>query len=193
MNKLRVVQDSCYDSPRYWDNLGTMICFHKRYDLGDKHNYSVDDYNSWEELSKAIIKEEGKGAIILPLYLYDHSGISISTGAFSCRWDSGQVGFIIADRKKVLQEFGGKILTKKLKDQVTKILENEVQTYSQYLEGDVYGFIIEDEEGEQLDSCFGFYGNDFAINGMLDYIDASLLGVEEGEVIALLEAVDIEY
>ena len=193
MNKLRVVQDSCYDSPREWDNLGKMICFHKRYDLGDSHNYNVDDYNSWEELSKAIIKEESKGSIILPLYLYDHSGISISTGAFSCRWDSGQVGFIVADRKKVLQEFGSKILTKKLKDQVIKILENEVQTYSQYLEGDVYGFIIEDEEGEQLDSCFGFYGNDFAINGMLEYIDASLLGVEEGEVITLLEKADIEY
>lgn len=193
MNKLRVVQDSCYDSPREWDNLGTMICFHKRYDLGDNHNYNVDDYNSWDEMQKAILKEEGKGTIILPLYLYDHSGISISTGAFSCRWDSGQVGFIIADKKKVLQEFGGKILTKKLKEKVVSILENEVSTYSQYLEGDVYGFIIEDEEGEQLDSCFGFYGTDFSINGMLEYIDASLLGVEEGEVIALLEDADIEY
>jgi hypothetical protein len=193
MNKLRVVQDSCYDSPREWDNLGTMICFHKRYDLGDKHNYSVDDYNSWEEMEKAILKEEGKGTIILPLYLYDHSGVSISTGSFSCRWDSGQVGFIIADKKKILQEFGGKILTKKTKEKVVSILESEVSTYSQYLEGEVYGFIIEDEEGEQLDSCFGFYGNDFAINGMLDYIDASLLGVEEGEVVRLLEEADIEY
>lgn len=193
MNKLRVVQDSCYDSPREWDNLGTMICFHKRYDLGDKHNYSVDDYNSWEEMEKAILKEEGKGTIILPLYLYDHSGISISTGSFSCRWDSGQVGFIIADKKKILQEFGGKILTKKTKEKVVSILESEVSTYSQYLEGEVYGFIIEDEEGEQLDSCFGFYGNDFAINGMLEYIDASLLGVEEGEVVRLLEEADIEY
>ena len=193
MNKLRVVQDSCYDSPREWDNLGTMICFHKRYDLGDKHNYSVDDYNSWEEMEKAILKEEGKGTIILPLYLYDHSGVSISTGSFSCRWDSGQVGFIIADKKKILQEFGGKILTKKTKEKVVSILESEVSTYSQYLEGEVYGFIIEDEEGEQLDSCFGFYGNDFAINGMLEYIDASLLGVEEGEVITLLEKADIEY
>jgi hypothetical protein len=170
-----------------------MICFHKRYDLGDKHNYSVDDYNSWEEMEKAILKEEGKGTIILPLYLYDHSGVSISTGSFSCRWDSGQVGFIIADKKKILQEFGGKILTKKTKEKVVSILESEVSTYSQYLEGEVYGFIIEDEEGEQLDSCFGFYGNDFAINGMLDYIDASLLGVEEGEVVRLLEEADIEY
>jgi hypothetical protein len=32
--------------------------------------------------------------VVLPLYLYDHSGLTISTSPFSCRWDSGQVGYI---------------------------------------------------------------------------------------------------
>ena len=193
MNKLRVVQDSNGDSPREWDNLGTMVCFHNRYDLGDKHSYDADDYSGWAEMKKAILEEEGRGTVILPLYLYDHSGISMSTGAFSCRWDSGQVGFILANKKSILAEFGGKIVTKKLRERVEGILEGEVQTYTNYLEGDVYGFIIEDEEGENIDSCYGFYGTDFATNGMLDYIDAELLGVSEGEVIGLLEGVEVEY
>lgn len=87
------------DSPRSWDNLGTMICFHRRYDLGDKHSYSSDDYSSWEEMKKAIIKEENP-AVILPLYMYEHSGISISTSPFSCPWDSGQIGFVLVSKKK---------------------------------------------------------------------------------------------
>lgn len=193
MNKLRVVQDSFGDSPREWDNLGTMVCFHNRYDLGDKHSYDADDYSGWEEMEKAIRKEEGRGTIVLPLYLYDHSGVTMRTSPFNCRWDSGQVGFILTSRKTILSEFGGKIVTKKLRERVSGILEGEVETYTQYLEGEIYGFQIVDEEGEVVDSCYGFYGTDFLTNGMLDYIDADLLGVSEEEVKDLLDNVEVEY
>ena len=30
-------------------------------------------------------------AIVQPLYLYDHGGITMNTTGFSCSWDSGQV------------------------------------------------------------------------------------------------------
>jgi len=191
MNKLVLKHDNNPESPRNWDNLGTMICFHNRYDLGDKHRYSSDDYSSWGEMKQAIIKEENP-AVILPLYLYDHSGVTISTSPFSNRWDSGQVGFILVSKETALAEFGGKIVTAKLKQKLERILEGEVKTYAQFLEGDVYGFCIEDEDGEQLESCYGFYGNDFATNGMLDYINHNLLGVTEAEVLPLLEAAEIE-
>lgn len=193
MNILKVVQDSFGDSPREWDNLGTMICFHNRYDLGDENHYRSDDYNSWDEMEKAILKEEGRGSVILPLYLYDHSGISISVGSFGCKWDSGQIGFIVVSKKDILKEFGGKIVTKKLREKIEKLLIGEVKVYDQYLSGEIYGFQIVDEEGEQLDSCYGFYGTDFSTNGMLDYIDSELLGVSKEEVIKLLDKVEIEY
>jgi len=44
--------------------------------------------------------------VILPLYLYDHGGITMSTGAFSCPWDSGQVGWIYAPKKTFIDETG---------------------------------------------------------------------------------------
>ena len=39
-------------------------------------------------------------------------------------------------------------------------LKGEVETYDQYLTGQVYGFTISEEEGDEdeLDSCWGFYG-----------------------------------
>lgn len=191
MNKLVLKHDNNADSPRTWCNLGTMICFHKRYDLGDSHSYSSDDYSSWEQMEKDLIKKEDT-AVILPLYLYDHSGVTISTSPFSNRWDSGQVGFILVSKETALAEFGGKIVTAKLKQKLEKILEGEVETYAQFLEGDVYGFCIEDEDGNHIDSCYGFYGSDFTTNGMLDYINHNLLGVTEAEVLELLEEAEIE-
>lgn len=193
MNRLKLVQDSSPESPRTWDNLGTMICFHRRYDLGDKHNYSSDDYSSWEEMKQAIIKEENP-AVILPLYMYDHSGISISTSPFSCRWDSGQIGFILVSKKKALEEFGGKIVTAKLKERIEKILEGEVETYTQYVEGDVYGFQIVDEDDDIIDSCYGFYGSDHKESGMLDYIDHELLGLSSREELEqLIDTLEVQY
>ena len=50
-------------------------------------------------------------------------------------------------------------------------LRGEVEAFDQYLRGDVYGVIVQrvkrDEDGdevdtEELDSCWGFYGLDYA-------------------------------
>ena len=161
---IEVDYDTDPDCPRSWDNLGTMICFHNRYKLGDKHNYTHDNYNGWNEMKKDIIKTENVG-VILPLYLYDHSGITMNTTGFSCGWDSGQVGFIFISKDKILEEYGGKIVTKKLKEKVTKHLVDEVKTYDKFIRGDVYGYTIYEmikcdlghEHKEVLDSCWGFY------------------------------------
>ena len=44
-------------------------------------------------------------------------------------------------------------------ERAEKCLRSEVETYDDYLTGQVYGYIIEDENGEQLDSCWGFLGD----------------------------------
>ena len=164
---IEIYPEDSPSSPREWDNLGTMVCFHRRYTLGDKHDYSFRDYNSWDEMEKAIIKNENVG-VILPLYLYDHSGITMNTTGFSCGWDSGQVGFIYISKEKILKEYGGKIVTKKLKERVEGYLKSEVNTYDQYLTGDVYGYKVFKletcdkgcEHREEIDSCWGYYGED---------------------------------
>ena len=68
-NTLSIEQDSDPTNPRTeYDNLGTMVCFHKRYSFGDKHDINSNDFNGWDEMEKAIMKQE-KVAVILPLYL----------------------------------------------------------------------------------------------------------------------------
>jgi hypothetical protein len=166
---LEIHNDESPESPRTWDNLGKMICHHKRYNLGDEHTINPNHYNSYDEMRKAIIRKEDVG-VILPMYMYEHSGISIATTPFNCRWDSGQIGFILASKKKIRAEYGVKRITKKIIDYVTKILEAEVSVYNQYLINDVYGFKLF-KDGKEVDACWGFFGSDIKTNGILDHID----------------------
>jgi hypothetical protein len=40
------------------------------------------------------------------------------------------------------------------------VAKSVVDEWNQYLSGDVWGYVIKDEEGEELDSCWGYYGRD---------------------------------
>ena len=176
---LEIFQDDHYESPREWEPLGTMVCFHGKYNLGDKHDYNNDDYSTWTELKEAII--EGENAkIILPLYLYDHSGITMNTTGFSCGWDSGQVGWIFASEDRIKKEYNVDVITDDILEKVTNMLKGEVETYDQFLTGDVYGYRVSKvevcdkgcEHEEELDSCWGYYGMESveeAGKEMLDY------------------------
>jgi hypothetical protein len=166
---LRIEQDMDAESPREWDNLGTMICNHRRYDLGDE-SFRADDYNGWDDLISSIEREKGS-LVYLPLYLYDHSGITMNTTGFHCPWDSGQVGWIYVTKEQVRKEWGVKRVSKQLKEHVIRVLKAEVETYDQYISGEVYGFVLEEKEtNDVIDSCWGFYGSNPKENGMLEHI-----------------------
>lgn len=152
----RIEQDDDSEDPREWDHLGTMACWHSRYNLGDlQPSESPDEY-----MEEVIEPERG---VCLPLFLYDHSGLAMSTGRqypFDCPWDAGQVGWIHASREAILRDYSAKRLTRGLRERVAAQMRAEVAEYHQYLSGDVYGYVIEDEEGDVVDSCWGFYGYD---------------------------------
>ena len=169
---LEIYQDAHGESPREWDNICQMVCFHKRYNLGDKHNIDHSDYNSWEQLKSENFDIEND--IIVDLYMYEHGDMSIATHPFMCPWDSGQVGFAVITKETIIKEYGEDNLVNRAK--AKRCLEAEVETYDQYLKGEVYGYVLLDESGETIDSCFGFYGYDPTTNGIFDSLD---IGEEE--------------
>lgn len=172
---IKTFHDEGAESPREWDNLGTMVCFHNRYVLGDKHDLNHNDFNSWEEMQEFLEKNHNAD-IILPLYLYDHSGITMNTRGFNCPWDSGQVGFIFISKEKIRKEYNVKRVSKKLLKKVESYLINEVKTYDDYMTGQVYGFSIENNDGEEIDSCWGFFGYDDMIKDCKGTIDSIIKG-----------------
>lgn len=180
--KLEIHTDDNPDSPRNWDNLGTMVCFHQRYNLGDEgHGINHTDFGGWDEMERWI-KHENPDCVILPLFLFDHSGITISTESEQFRacdragWDWGLLGFIFITRDRINEEYGGH--GGRTDQQIEEYLRSEVAVYDQYLRDDVYGFFLREppcdkcgSEGKEGDSCWGFYGDDPIENGMMDHLD----------------------
>lgn len=162
-----VADEHCENDPREWDNLGVMVCWHSRYLLGDREEKEVwgtpDRFLEWVAAAKPIY---------LPLYLYDHSGISMSTGReypFDCQWDSGQVGWIYVSRAKIHKEYKCRRITPKLTNKVINVLKSEVEAYDAHIRGMCFGYVVEDEDGNHIDSCWGFHGYrsidwDYALN-----------------------------
>lgn len=222
--RVQVVQDYDPVNPREdFDNLGTMVCWHRRYNLGDReaaktygeprdlmlelsgldensdwYQRKTEEMNSLQEM-QFLFDYAQRHAVILQLYLYDHSGISMSCSSFIGRahhaeWDSGPVGFIFLTHEDIRKEYSWKKLTEKRLLKIEEYLKSEVETYDQYLTGDVYGFRlyepptrealveagitedeidddnIEDACGEAIDSCWGFFGHDWKKNGMEDHV-----------------------
>jgi hypothetical protein len=160
----QIIQDEDAQNPRTdYDNFGTMFCWHPRYTLGDQQ-FQRGDFESMAAVRRHLEKDL-KARVVLPLALLDHSGLWMQVGnSFACDpggWDTTHVGYIYATEDQIRKEFGPRI-TKAALAKTETILRGEVETYNQYLTGDVYGVVVEDPDGTQRDSCWGFYGDDYA-------------------------------
>lgn len=160
------------------DFLGTFIMFHKKYSFGHKN---LENFTP-KSLEKYCNK---KDIIALPVYMYDHSGITIKTNQFSCHWDSGKIGYIFASKEKVKKEYNVKKISAKLKTKIFEYLNGEIQLIDNYLTGNVYGYTILDNKENELDSCWGFYGYNHEKSGLLELakstIDSTIKHIESNE------------
>lgn len=212
-----ILYDDPENSPRKRDNLGTMVCWHRKYKLGDEHGYSTPEdflhvmvykmctnkeiiayakaakgavkieksdnscsvycwrgkvkewvhegnYEDEDELIDAIVENSwisdcesllSDKMVILPLYLYDHSEITMNCSDFNDPWDSCQVGFIYVTNEDIKREYGE--LSETAIEKAETVLRGEVDIYDQYLRGEVFG-IITYKFDEKQDSCWDFYG-----------------------------------
>ena len=207
---IEIVVDDCAESPREWDNFTKMVCQHGRYHLGDEQyknsyayswrewfayyvleNYATLNLKTYDTFGYFEDEEEvdkvwewiEENMIVMPLFLYDHSGITISTSR-TCRWDSGQVGFMYITKKDAVKEFGKKYFTKAVEEKAIACMESELKTYDDYLRGDVYGYRILDENGDEINSLWGFYGYDHEKSGLLDEAKSNIK-YEEKETVKI--------
>lgn len=151
--RVNIYLDRDCESPRENDNLAVFAHWHRRLTLGDSRIQPCDE----EEL-----RERVPGILaILPLFIYEHGGVTMSTGAYSCQFDSGQVGwgYVTEESAKVMGCVGPEWTTKRLED----LIIAEVATFDDYLTGSCYGYMVLGAEGDDLDSCWGFIGD-------LDYV-----------------------
>ena len=69
-----------------------------------------------------------------------HSGVAYNTSGFSCRWDSGHIGFIYVAKNQLREDYGWTRITSKRRKKVEGWLAGEIKVFSQWANGNVYGF-----------------------------------------------------
>lgn len=155
-----IIRDQFLENPFESFDLVGNIAYKKgsRYILGNKPM-------SFEEMNRI---ENSNDYITLPVYAYIHSGVTIRTYAFDCSWDSGQSGIVYIKKTTARDIMGWKKLSPQRSEYIRKLLRGTVNTYNDFLEGNVFGFSIKNGEGEELDSCWGFYGNPEDEGGIID-------------------------
>ena len=170
--KLQIVQDDICEDPRNWDNLTIIATLEQNHStIGDFQFKSSDELNEF-------VKDQ-EGIYSMPLYIYDHSGISLYCGndtipyPFNDQWDAGCIGMVFTTKKRL------EGMEKTPRSKILDLMKSELETYSHYLNGNVYGYrhlkwsqckSCDQELDQEVDSCYGFYGYDFDKNGLYDAV-----------------------
>ena len=164
---IKTYYDYDAESPREWDNLGTIATLQFVQEI--KHLGSTRG----ERVKEGILEEVefvGKnGGVVLPIYCYEHGSIALSTKAWTglpeghAQFDTRIEGFIFATASDIRKWFNVKHISLKLQKTVKEVLANEVSTYGAYVNGDVYGWTLEDANGELIQSCWGYYDYEYMI------------------------------
>ena len=162
---LTIYADEDPGNPRTeWDNLGTMILCGSYAWQGDKHGWGEKGWDEWgREASLPKRIEESAGPI---LFLPIHGRCPSRGGMFAGApgdWDPDTCdGMIYVSLADVRREYSCKRVSAKVRGQALSVLRGEVETQDQYLTGEVFGYVLEDPQGEHVDSCWGYYGIDYA-------------------------------
>lgn len=156
---INIYYDESGESPRDWDNFGTIYSNSRSYNP-DKHSIEEimnDSHNGFSDDFK-------ENYIWLKVYGYEHGGLTIRASEngnpFACPFDSGLFGIIAVSKAEAVRQFGKKICTKKVRDKALECLRGEIETLDLYYTGQVYGYEAVDAEGESVDSCWGYYGDE---------------------------------
>jgi hypothetical protein len=121
-------------------------------------------------------KKERGARVVIPLTVYEHSGITMSAGNVTFpwdtdRWDTSFVGFIFDTPEGVRQCIGENATD----EEIEKCLRGEVEVYASYLEGDVSYWSVEDEETDYMESCGGYIGDsDHTVRECFENMEAAI-------------------
>ena len=155
--RLEIIHDDYVGSPRVRSTLGVIFA-----PSGCRYMKSESDLD-WDSICEGNRERDRKaleklGYIVYPLSVYDHSRVSIYIGGSCDKWDSGQIGWYLVSKSDVYKEYGCKRISPKLRAKLDKIVEGEIELYSDWYNGEtwVYNLFKGDEF---FDSRGGFIGS----------------------------------
>ena len=161
---VEIIVDDYAENPREWCNSTKFVMFHKRLNLPNELDIKNEDYGSWDEMQEAL---DNQYKWVYPVFMFDHSGLAFSINSFDCKFDSGQVGFIVSDEGTPEEAY--------------MHATSELKTYGDYANGDVYGVRVF-EDTEMIDFQYGYYGCDHEDSGLKHELDSCLSRITTDEI-----------
>ena len=185
--KLEIWYDDAGESPRNFDSNACVFWsdgMHRRYNFHEAaasemldelrdlvpEDAKEEEDEDWDDIKviRWLMRNQNNDSdyAVMPVYMYDHSGLSFSTGSFSCPWDSGVIGFFMTNRKR-FEELGLAWSAEKGRENI----QSEVKIFDEYHVYGVKGFTVTEyetcgacsqEHEKESDSCGGFYGAEYA-------------------------------
>ena len=185
---LSITQDDFAENPMEWEQLGTILTWEDSYKSPCRNDYSspeefVDDYlgeDSYEKIennSNSLVdfmkdiqnKFDKKGYLIYPVTRFEHSLVEYYIG-LGGGFDSGLIGFAIVSKDEVRQMYNTKDI---YKSTVQADFSQQLEIYTDYVNGEVYCFSLMDMEQNVIDICSGFYGTEFDKNRLMQTVNES--------------------
>ena len=174
---LHIQQDELAENPRTFCDYDTIFAaFGSHSQVGDRIN-EKDPEEFWNSLvqkyaptDKFLTVEQCQTRLYpylvsLPVWGYSHSGLTISCGErvypYNDRWDSGLLGWIVFPKP----DYWGADWRKR----AFEAMRAEIEEVDTWLQGEVYGYTFY-QNGEETDSCWGFYGSNLEESGIAEYV-----------------------
>lgn len=158
---VNIVPDNDSDSPLDWHGSeAVLVSYHRRY-----RGYRDDEYRKLEpEEAEAKLKRDGY--VPYKVFMYEHSGTCYKVAdhnPFHCKWDSGWFGWI--GLKPSLVNMKGKCKA------LRTLAEGMMDNYTTWANGGVIGYEVTDDEGEVIDSCYGYYDEEYLKSDAKSFIE----------------------
>jgi hypothetical protein len=130
---------------------------------GDVCSGDWDRTNEYEShVSRTDNPPVGEGGVLLDVFKFEHSGVAYKAvahgsgdpfGSYYMGMDSGQVGFIFVTEHDIVGNWG---VTGDHRDDAARVLAGDVDEYSTWASGGVWGFTITDNREDTRESCGGY-------------------------------------
>ena len=154
---IKVYQDDHYDTPdTEGDDRLFLVHYHR---------------DCWIEAPRKIIEEADLAMLyrgekaehleriqkeyhVFPVSAYIHSGVQLSLQGGNFHpfdeqgWDTSHVGAVFVSKAEW-----------RTRKKAETVAHGLVETWNDHLSGNVHGYVIEDADGEHVDSCWGFVGD----------------------------------
>lgn len=172
-----------------------MVCWHEKYNLGDKHEFKSEkelfehlmkklnikpeeigaDMDDFENSKKKILDELRKHIPIIPLYLYDGKFPEMTNGSEHIGEKGEFVGYIFMDKEQMEKMFKGSG-EEAIKDGVWYLIE-DTDLYCHYISGNNFLYELF-KDGEHFCEVSGFIGqmNDEMLHDMEMSAEDFLMG-----------------